>query len=40
MHIKQILWLLAWPVSIFIVYRVVLFVLKKYESMMKLKNNS
>jgi|GEM_PF-2267715 len=31
MHTVQILWLLALPVSIFLTYRVILFVLKKYE---------
>lgn len=39
MHTIQILWLLTWPVSIYITYRVVLFVLKKYERKMTLKNN-
>jgi hypothetical protein len=31
MHLEQILWLLSLPVLIFITYRVVLIVLKKYE---------
>jgi hypothetical protein len=31
MHTEQILWLLSLPVLIFITYRVVLIVLKKYE---------
>lgn len=31
MHISQILWLLALPVVIFIAYRAILIVLKKYE---------
>lgn len=31
MHTVQILWLTALPVSIFVAYRMVLIVLKKYE---------
>ncbi len=31
MHTTQILWLLSLPVIIFISYRVILIVLKKYE---------
>lgn len=31
MYITQILWLLALPVTIFFSYRLILFVLKKYE---------
>jgi hypothetical protein len=31
MHTTQILWLIALPVAIFLTYRVILIVLKKYE---------
>lgn len=31
MYITQILWLLALPIAIFFSYRLVLFVLKKFE---------
>jgi len=31
MYTAQILWLLALPVSIFVAYRLILIVLKKYE---------
>ena len=31
MYIYQILWIIALPVSIFIAYRLILIVLKKYE---------
>ncbi|MDP2423738.1 MAG: hypothetical protein U1C46_11875 [Bacteroidales bacterium] len=30
-HLGQILWLLSWPALIYISYRVVLVVLRKYE---------
>ncbi len=30
-HIEQILWLLSWPVLIYVSYRLVLFALRTYE---------
>lgn len=32
MHIKEILWLLSWPVLIVAAYYVIRFALKKFES--------
>jgi len=32
MYTKSIIWFLVWPVLIYISYRLVLFVLKKYEA--------
>jgi hypothetical protein len=32
MYTSQILWLLSWPVLIYISYRLVLLVLKKFEA--------
>jgi len=39
MHTAQIIWFLVWPVSIYITYRIVLYILKRYERKMAIKNN-
>jgi hypothetical protein len=31
MYLKAILWLLSWPVFIFITYRIILYALKRFE---------
>ncbi len=31
MYIKQIIWLLALPLTIYLSYRLIIFILKKYE---------
>lgn len=32
MYLKEILWLISWPVFIFITYRIVLYALRKIEA--------
>jgi hypothetical protein len=39
MHTTEIIWFLIWPVSIYLTYRVVLYVLHRYEKKMAGKNN-
>jgi hypothetical protein len=39
MHTTQIIWFLMWPVSIYITYRVILFILNRYEKKMAAKNH-